>query len=82
MKSKSLANTHFWLATLGIILWAVPMYIAGFMQSMEWKEMTPAGQLANPNFLKTVTQLKELYVLRALGMKDELAHSSIRFAYF
>jgi cytochrome c oxidase cbb3-type subunit I/II len=67
LASKKLANTHFWIATLGIILWAIPMYIAGFVQSMMWKETTDAGNLANPNFLETVTQLEVLYALRALG---------------
>jgi cytochrome c oxidase cbb3-type subunit I/II len=64
--SKTLANTHFWVATLGILFYAVPLYWAGFKQSLMWKEFTEAGNLQYP-FLETVTQLKPFYALRAFG---------------
>jgi cytochrome c oxidase cbb3-type subunit I/II len=65
--SKRLANFHFWIGALGIIFYALPMYWAGFTQSLMWKEFTAEGILAYPNFLETVTQLKYMYILRALG---------------
>lgn len=65
--SKKLANVHFWIATLGILVYALPMYWAGFTQSLMWKEFTAEGMLAYPNFLETVTQLKPMYALRAGG---------------
>ncbi|TAF86663.1 MAG: cytochrome-c oxidase, cbb3-type subunit I [Flavobacteriia bacterium] len=65
--SKKLANQHFWIATLGILLYAVPMYIAGFMQGLMWQDFNPDGTLQNADFLKTVTQLKPYYYLRSLG---------------
>lgn len=65
--SKSLANWHFWLATLGIILWVIPMYYAGFAQGLMWKDFNPDGTLSNPNFLETVTALKPYYMLRSVG---------------
>jgi cytochrome c oxidase cbb3-type subunit I/II len=65
--SVKLANFHFWIGTLGIIFYAVPMYWAGFVQSAMWKEFTQDGVLAYPNFLETVTQIKTMYMLRALG---------------
>src|SRR6185436_8117727 len=43
--SKKLATNHFWLGTIGIILYAVPLYWAGFTQSVMWKSFTPEGQL-------------------------------------
>jgi cytochrome c oxidase cbb3-type subunit I/II len=64
--SKKLANIHFWIATLGIIFYAVPMYWAGFKQSLMWKEFTEAGQLKY-QFLETVTQLQPFFALRAVG---------------
>ena len=64
--SKKLANIHFWIGTLGIIFYAVPMYWAGFKQSLMWKEFTEAGQLKY-QFLETVTQLAPFYGLRAIG---------------
>lgn len=65
--STKLANFHFWIGTLGIIFYAVPMYWAGFTQSAMWKEFTADGTLAYPNFLETVTQLKTMYFLRSIG---------------
>jgi len=65
--SKSLANTHFWIATLGIILWVIPMYWAGFTQGLMWKDFNPDGSLAHPNFLETLNQLRPYFMLRAVG---------------
>ncbi len=65
--SKKMANQHFWIATLGIILYAVPMYVAGFVQGLMWQEFTPEGTLANGDFLKTVDAIKPYYTLRSLG---------------
>ena len=65
--SKKMANQHFWIATLGIILYAIPMYIAGFMQGLMWRQFNPDGTLANADFLKTVIELKPYYLLRSLG---------------
>jgi cytochrome c oxidase cbb3-type subunit I/II len=65
--SKKLANQHFWIATLGIILYAIPMYIAGFVQGLMWQDFNPDGTLVNADFLKTVTELKPYYALRSLG---------------
>src|SRR5688572_6041580 len=65
--SKSMANAHFWIATLGIVLWVIPMYWAGFTQGLMWKDFNGDGTLAHPNFLETVTQLRPYFMLRALG---------------
>ena len=65
--STSLANTHFWVGTLGIILYALPMYVAGFMQATMWKQFTPLGGLVYGNFLDTVTQIMPMYWMRAIG---------------
>ncbi len=65
--SKKLANYHFWASTLGILFYAIPLYIGGIMQSLMWKEFTPDGILRYPNFLETVTQIIPMYWLRILG---------------
>ena len=65
--SKKLANWHFWIGTLGILFYAIPMYWAGFMQSLMWKEFTEEGLLKYPNFLETVIQIKPMYAARSLG---------------
>ncbi len=65
--SKKLANVHFWIGTLGILVYVLPLYWAGWTQSAMWKEFTPEGILKYPNFLETVLQLIPMYIMRALG---------------
>src|SRR6187399_1321795 len=64
--SKRLANFHFWIATLGIIFYAVPMYWAGFQQASMWKQFTDAGQLKY-QFIETVTYMKPFYAICSFG---------------
>ena len=67
LHSIKLANWHFWIGTLGIILYALPMYVAGFTQALMWKEFNPDGTLVYGNFLETVTQIIPMYWMRAIG---------------
>lgn len=64
--SLKLAGAHFWIGTIGIVLYAVPMYWAGFTQAMMWKQFTEEGTLAF-QFLETVTHILPLYILRSIG---------------
>jgi cytochrome c oxidase cbb3-type subunit I/II len=65
--STALANAHFWLATLGILFYAIPMYVGGVTQSLMWQEFTAEGTLRYPNFLETVVRLAPMYAFRAAG---------------
>ena len=65
--SVKLANWHFWLGTLGIIFYAVPMYISGFTQGLMWKQFNPDGTLVYKNFLDTVTAIIPYYQMRFFG---------------
>jgi cytochrome c oxidase cbb3-type subunit I/II len=65
--SQRLVNVHFWLGTLGILFYAIPMYIAGFTQGLMWKEFTPEGMLKYGNFLETTAQILPMHQLRAVG---------------
>jgi cytochrome c oxidase cbb3-type subunit I/II len=66
--SEKLANFHFWIGTLGIILYALPMYVAGFTQASMWNQFKPGtGSLEYGNFLETVTQIIPMYWMRAIG---------------
>jgi len=65
--STKLANAHFWVGTLGIVLYTVPLYVAGFTQASMWKQFDPDGTLTYPNFLETVTQIMPMYMMRAIG---------------
>lgn len=65
--STKLANFHFWIGTLGIILYALPMYVAGFTQASMWKQFNPDGTLVYGNFLETVKEIIPMYAMRAVG---------------
>jgi len=65
--SIKLANLHFWLGTLGILFYALPLYWAAFTQWAMWQEFSADGFLVYPNFLETVTQIVPMYVMRAVG---------------
>ncbi|TXK72294.1 cytochrome-c oxidase, cbb3-type subunit I [Mesonia sp. HuA40] len=65
--SIGLANVHFWVGTLGIILYALPLYVAGFTQASMWKQFNPDGTLVYGNFLETVTEIMPMYWMRAIG---------------
>ena len=65
--SRALANFHFWIGTLGIIIYTLPMYVAGFVQAFMWKQFNPDGTLTYANFLETVQEILPMYWLRAIG---------------
>lgn len=65
--SKKMANAHFWIGFIGILLYAVPLYWAAITQFLMWKQFTPQGGLMYPNFLETVQQIIPMYILRSFG---------------
>lgn len=65
--STKLANVHFWIGTLGIIMYALPMYVAGFVQASMWKQFNPDGTLVYGNFLETLNEIIPMYWMRAIG---------------
>ncbi len=65
--STKMANAHFWLGTLGILFYVIPIYWAGITQGLMWKQFTADGVLQYPNFLETVLQLIPMYMLRVIG---------------
>lgn len=65
--SRKLANAHFWIATLGIVFYAVAMYTSGVTQSLLWKQFAANGTLQYPNFLETTLRIVPLYLVRAIG---------------
>ncbi|GAA0748102.1 cytochrome-c oxidase, cbb3-type subunit I [Gaetbulibacter jejuensis] len=67
LHSTKLANFHFWIGTLGIIIYALPMYVAGFTQASMWKQFNPDGTLVYGNFLETVSEIIPMYWMRAIG---------------
>lgn len=65
--STALANAHFWLGTLGIIFYVIPLYWGAVVQAEMWKEFKPDGTLMNKNFLDTVTAIVPFYKMRFIG---------------
>src|SRR3954466_9397382 len=65
--STKLANAHFWLATLGILVYIIPIYVAGITQGLMWRAMTDQGQLMYPDFVETVRAILPMWGLRILG---------------
>lgn len=65
--SKKLAHQQFWLATVGLVLYVVSMWVAGITQSLMWRAMDDAGRLVYPNFIETVIKIVPMYWVRAIG---------------
>jgi cytochrome c oxidase cbb3-type subunit I/II len=65
--SKQLATTHFWIATIGIVLYVISMWVSGITQGLMWRAFDDTGRLQYPDFLQTVTRLVPMYYVRALG---------------
>ncbi len=64
--SNRLAEWHFWIATLGILLYICAMWVSGIMEGLMWREYTPQGFLAN-SFVETVSAKHIENVIRTLG---------------
>lgn len=64
--SIRMVNWHFWLATLGIVLYAAAMWVAGIQQGLMWREYDDQGFLVY-SFAETVLAMFPYYVIRALG---------------
>jgi cytochrome c oxidase cbb3-type subunit I/II len=61
------ATTHFWLATVGIVLYTLSMWAAGLMEGLMWRAVNDSGLLANPAFMDIVDRLDPFYGMRLLG---------------
>jgi cytochrome c oxidase cbb3-type subunit I/II len=65
--SVRLATLHFWVATIGIVLYVISMWAAGITQGLMWRAFDETGRLQYPDFLETVTRLHPMYWVRVLG---------------
>jgi len=60
-------EAHFWLATIGIVLYTVAMWAAGLMEGLQWRAINDVGQLANPIFVDITARLQPFLWLRLIG---------------
>jgi cytochrome c oxidase cbb3-type subunit I/II len=65
--STSLANMHFWIGLVGILLYVSSMWVAGIMQGLMLSETNPGGATLKYEFVETLRQINILYILRSFG---------------
>jgi cytochrome c oxidase cbb3-type subunit 1 len=66
MYSKRLVELHFWIATIGVVLYIAAMWIAGVMQGLMWRDFQPDGTLTY-SFAEVVKATYPFYGIRLLG---------------
>jgi cytochrome c oxidase cbb3-type subunit I len=66
LHSVKLVETHFWIATIGIVLYIASMWISGIMQGLMWRAVNPDGTLTY-SFVESVAAMHPFYVVRTLG---------------
>ena len=64
--STRLVNWHFWISTLGIVLYITSMWVSGILQGLMWRSYTPQGYLEY-SFIETVAAMHPFYIIRGLG---------------
>jgi cytochrome c oxidase cbb3-type subunit 1 len=66
MWSVRLINVHFWVATIGVVLYIAAMWIAGVMQGLMWRSVNADGTLTY-TFVEAVKATYPFYAIRLLG---------------
>jgi cytochrome c oxidase cbb3-type subunit 1 len=64
--SLGLVDVHFWVSTVGIVLYIASMWIAGVMQGLMWRAVNNDGTLTY-SFVETVSAMHPFYIVRMLG---------------
>ena len=67
MYSTKLVEMHFWIATIGVVLYISSMWVAGVMQGLLLGELNPDGTLAYPQFVSVVSRTMPYYLIRTIG---------------
>lgn len=66
MYSAKLVNLHFWMATIGTVVYITAMWVSGIMQGLMWREYTEFGTLTY-TFAESVAEMHIYYAMRAVG---------------
>ncbi|MBU0501073.1 MAG: cytochrome-c oxidase, cbb3-type subunit I [Gammaproteobacteria bacterium] len=66
MYSKGLIETHFWIATIGVVLYAAALWISGVLQGLMWRAVNADGTLTY-SFIESVERSYPFYYVRLLG---------------
>ncbi len=65
--SRAAADLHFWIGTVGILLYLTSMWTAGITQGLMWRAVNENGGLLYPNFIETLLAIKPMYWTRLVG---------------
>ena len=67
LHSTKLADYHFWLGTVGILLYVAAMWVSGISQGLMWREETGDGGLVHTDWSAVINSQQLMYVARSLG---------------
>jgi cytochrome c oxidase cbb3-type subunit I/II len=67
LHSKSAADFHFWIGTIGILLYVISMWAGGITQGLMWRAVDANGALQYPNFVETLIAIRPMYWTRLVG---------------
>jgi cytochrome c oxidase cbb3-type subunit I/II len=65
--SRAAADLHFYIGTVGILLYVIAMWVAGITQGLMWRAENESGGLLYPNFVETLLAIKPMYWMRLVG---------------
>ncbi len=65
--SKQLASAHFWVSTVGIVLYVIALWAAGITEGLMWRAFDDTGRLQFPDFVETTVRLVPMYWVRMIG---------------
>ena len=67
LHSRGAANFHFWIATIGILIYVIAMWVAGITQGLMWRAVSDTGGLLYPNFVETYLAIRPMYWARFIA---------------
>jgi len=67
LHSRAAANFHFWIATVGILIYVIAMWVAGITQGLMWRAVSETGGLLYPNFVETYLAIRPMYWARLVA---------------
>nr|MBK7065521.1 cytochrome-c oxidase, cbb3-type subunit I [Deltaproteobacteria bacterium] len=67
LHSKGAADFHFWIGTIGILLYVISMWAAGISQGLMWRAVDANGALQYPSFVETLIAIRPMYWTRLVG---------------
>ncbi len=67
LHSRTAANFHFWIATIGILIYVIAMWVAGITQGLMWRAVSDTGGLLYPNFVETYLAIRPMYWARFIA---------------